>query len=173
MNPIRRMLVTVAMAGVVTGAAPVMAGAQTLREDPATFVVVGAVYQRAVFGDDNPKASAEVGPTIGLLFRSGRSGRSALTLEIVAQPNPPHNPHYQESFAPIVVMAGAQMGRRTYVRLSGGVTTVTNIAPMLGIAVGIERPIRSRRIGLEVVTRAGGSPGVFGGAMGVQGLWRF
>lgn len=173
MNPIRRLLVTVAFAGVLSGSIPAMAGAQTIQEAPTAFVVAGTVYQRAVFGDDSPKSSAAVGPVVGLLFRSGRSGRTALTLELIAQPNPPDNPHYPESFAPVVAMAGVQIGRRTYVRLSGGVTTVSNIAPMLGLAVGIERQIRTRRIGLEVVTRAGGSPGVFGGGIGVQGLWRF
>jgi hypothetical protein len=173
MGSIGRILLIFVVAGVTPALLPTTAAAQSTREPGAAMLVAGVIYQKAIFGDDSPKTAAAVGPAVGLLLRSGRSGRTAFTLEIIAQPNPPINPHYTESFAPFVVMGGAQIGRRTYVRLSGGVMTVTNIAPMIGLAAGIERPVGTRSVAVEGVARAGGSPGAFGGATGLQALFRF
>lgn len=159
------------LTGVIVSAlilGPTAAWAETRREGPALFGVAGIVYQQAVFGDDNPKGSHAIGPTFGGLVRGPRSGRAALTFEAMLQPRPTTNPHYAESFAPFHAMAGAQIGRRTYARLSGGITSVGGAAPIVGVAVGRERPFGATRLaGAEFVVRAGGvigAAGVFAGA---------
>ena len=162
---VTRMIVPVLMLGL----GPAAAWAEPGREAPATLAVAGIVYQQAVFGDDSPKTNHAIGPTLGVLFRGPRSGRTALTFEAMLQPRPAENPHYPESFAPFHLMAGAQIGRRTYTRLSGGITSVGGVAPIVGLAIGAERPFGATWLaGAEFVVRAGGVVGAAGAFAGAQ-----
>jgi hypothetical protein len=53
----------------------------------------GLAFQRGVFGDDDPRVDAELGPTIAVQWCDLRSGAPALMLDSVIWLNRLENPH--------------------------------------------------------------------------------
>lgn len=144
------------------------ASAQT-SEPPVVLVVPGFAHERAIFGDDDPKITARVGPTIGVQARSGRTGLTALVFEGTFHMRPAENPHYPELFAPLTFQLGGQVGRTFHVRPSGGGAWQSgSVMPVAGVAVGFERRVGNYRVAPELAVRVSGSHGIAGWMAGVQ-----
>jgi hypothetical protein len=169
-----RIPVVVIASTVVTvgGAGP--AFAQDARREASAMLVPGVVYQHATFGDDSPRSTSGPGLTIGLQVRGPQSGRTALVVEAMVQPNALENPHLPERFLSVYVLGGVQIGRRTYVRPGGGVAFQGGgIGPVLGVAVGRSRQSTTGFLaGAEFVIRASGTRGLAGVIAGVHLLVR-
>jgi hypothetical protein len=112
-----------AVAVLISLAGPTAANAQ----DPAPGTVdvrfvPGIVRQGGIFGDDSPEtAAATTGFTLGLQVRTANTRRTGFSLELTFQPIGVRNPHFDESLRSLYVLAGAEIGRRTYVRPAAGV----------------------------------------------------
>lgn len=141
--------------------------------------VPGIVGQGGIFGDDSPEeASTTAGLTLGLQIRTGNTRRTGLSLELTFQPVALQNPHFDESLRSLYVLAGAEIGRRTYVRPAAGVALQMfsgafaegpSLGLALGVGVGHRRPVGDRMdVGVEFSAAASGSPGVGHWMMGVQ-----
>lgn len=170
MSRLRRIAISLFI-GIAGGLHAQALSAQTLpREEPAAFGAAGFVRTSAVFGDDDPKRAHDSGVTLGVLVRGPRAGRSAWTFEATVVPDPLQNPHFAESFAPLCLQVGRQIGRRVYIRPGAGVTLQGGgPAPMVSIAIGSERQFRNGVIGApELIIRAGGAVGIAGWMAGVQ-----
>jgi hypothetical protein len=163
----RTRAITGLMLMLLFAAAATDAAAQS--QPPAVFGLAGALVQKADY--DNARSGTTIGPTIGFQVRTGRLRATAFSFELMGQPNPARQKRleYEDSFAPFYAMGGAEIGRRTYVRLSAGVTTVTSAGPMAGLAIGFERPTGASLLsGAEFVIRVGGAAGEIGAMAGVQ-----
>jgi hypothetical protein len=156
---------------VIAATSAQFAEAQTSgREDVAALAVAGVVRTSAVFGDDDPRRTHGSGVSLGLQVRGPRAGRSAWVFEAALQTDPVQNPHFAESFAPVQVQFGRQIGRRLFVRPSGGIVLQAgSVAPLAGVAVGWEHQFRNGLISApEFVVRAGGAVGIAGWMAGFQ-----
>lgn len=154
----------------ITAIHPSAAWAQQAKEGTVALMALGFVYQQAVFGDDNPRRNAGSGASIGIQIRGPRSGSRALVFEGTYHPNAVENPHYPEQFLPLCAQLGAQIGRRLYVRPSGGVAVQSgSFVPVLGVAIGREQVFGGKYLaGAEFVIRASGSRGLVGWIAGLQ-----
>ena len=110
-----------------------------------------------------------IGPTVGFQFRTSRDGSIAYVYELSAQFVPARVRHqtFEDPFAPFYAMGGAEFWRGRYLRLSVGFTTIDNMAPIAGLAVGIETGT-GLLTGAEVIVRVGGRPNALGVLAGVQ-----
>ena len=157
-------------ASLLAGIHPNAAWAQQAKENTASLVVPGLVYQQAVFGDDNPKWNAGIGMSIGVQIRGPRSGSTALVFEGTFHPNAVENPHYPEQCLPLCAQIGAQFGRGVFVRPSGGFAVQSgSFVPVLGVAIGLDHDFGGKYLaGAEFLIRASGSHGLFGWIAGLQ-----
>ncbi len=131
-----------------------------------------------IFGDDNPRTVAGVGASIGLQLRARPDRRTGASLEIAFEPIGIANPHFDETLRPIYVLAGAEIGRRWYVRPSGGIAlqlwsgafAERGITPALAMSVAVGRHLdRGQiRLGIEGVGRTSFSVGALSWTLGVQ-----
>jgi hypothetical protein len=144
--------------------------AQQEKQGAAALVAPGFVYQKATFGDDDPMSDARPGLAAGVQIRAPRSRSTALVFEGTLQFHAVKNPHFPEEFLPLYVQVGAQIGRRAYVRPSGGVAFQNgSIAPVVGFALGFDQAIGLRSLAnSEIVIRASVSNGLYGWIVGVQ-----
>jgi hypothetical protein len=168
----RSAVIATLLSGVVA-VIPAAVGAQDTR------LVVGAALQRGIFGDDDPRAHSEYGPTIGVQVCPRRPGVAGFCFEALLEPNSVQNPHFDESLQQLHLQAGVRIGGRTYVRPSAGVAvqmwsgTMAESGLGLGIAagaaIGRDVPIgRGIRLSPEIVARASFAWGVFTTSLGVQ-----
>lgn len=138
----------------------------------AVFGVGGVVYQAIAHSEADPGAFNTLGPTIGFQFRTARSGSIGYVFELMADPVPARDRHklFDDSFAPFYGMAGIEIGRRRYIRLSAGATTMDEIAPIAGIAIGFESGGSQTGLltGAEFIVRAGGRKDAVGVFAGIQ-----
>ena len=106
----------------------------------------------ASFGDNNPRSSSGGAFTIGGFLLLPVSGSTDLTAEATWRPTKLTNPHFDESFTSLYLLAGVQFGGESvYFRPSLGVDlqywsgTQTEVdsgtAGALGLAIGFEKPI--------------------------------
>ena len=153
-------------------------------QDPAPRTVdvrfvPGIVGQGGIFGDDSPEAAATTaGLTLGFQVRTANTRRTGFSLELTFQPVAVHNPHFDESLRSLYVLAGAEIGRRTYVRpaagvalqmFSGAFAASPSLGLALGVGVGHRRPVGDRMdVGVEFSAASSGGPGVGHWMMGVQ-----
>lgn len=155
---------------IVAGVGPKAVYAQQPSDGAAYFLVPGLVYQQATFGDDDPRSAARFGPTIGVQFRGPRPRSMAFVFEATGQLHAVQNPHYPERFVPFYVQLGAQIGRRLYLRPSGGVALQSgSVAPVFGAAIGRDQRVGNKYLaGAEFIVRVSGSHGLFGWIAGLQ-----
>lgn len=131
-----------------------------------------------VFGDDNPRSVTGVGASVALQLRARPDRRTGATLEIAVEPLGIGNPHFDETLRPVYVLAGAEIGRRWYVRPSGGIAfqlwsgafAESGITPALAMSVAVGRHLERGRIGvgIEGVGRTSFSVGALSWTLGVQ-----
>ena len=106
----------------------------------------------ASFGDDNPRSSGGGAFTLGGFLLIPLSGSTDLTAEATWRPTTLSNPHFDESFTSVYLLAGVEFGGGSvYFRPSLGVDlqywsgTMTEVesgtAGALGLAIGFEKPI--------------------------------
>ena len=137
----------------------------------------GLVSQGGVFGDDDPESDRGLGLTLGLQVRGQMHRRTGGSLDVVFQPVGIRNPHFDETLRTLFILAGAEIGRRTYVRPAFGVALQTwsgtsaesggDLALAAGIAIG-RRGVGSPRVGIEAIARCAASPGALGWMLGVN-----
>ena len=112
----------------------------------------GLGFATATFGDDNPRSSTAGAVTIGAFLLLPVSGATDVTIEATWRPTKISNPHFDESFTSLYLLAGMQFGGKSvYVRPSLGVdlqywsgawsTGESGTAGAIGLAVGFEKPI--------------------------------
>ena len=141
--------------------------------------VPGIVGQGGIFGDDSPQTAATTaGLTLGLQVRTANTKRTGFSLDLTFQPVAVQNPHFDESLRSLYVLAGAEIGRRTYVRpaagvalqmFSGAFAASPSLGLALGVGVGHRRPVGDRMdVGVEFSAASSGSPGAAHWMMGVQ-----
>jgi hypothetical protein len=162
-----RYICAVALIG-LTCAVP--AAAQQTTQPTAVFAAAGIIRQQVVHGFGGRREPSVIGPTLGFQLRTERRGRVGFVFEGMAQLAPAKDRRklYEEAFAPFYLMGGFEIGRRRYIRLSGGVTTVDRAALMAGAALGVESNGRGIVTGAEVVIRVGGQPNALGVIAGIQ-----
>lgn len=142
-------------------------------------LVVGAALQQGIFGDDDPRARSEYGPTIGVQVCPRRPGVAGFCVEALLEPNAVRNPHFDESLQQLHLQAAVRIGGRTYVRPSAGVAVQmwsgtmaesgVGLAGAAGAAIGHDFQIGAGvRVSPEVVARASLAFGVFTTSLGVQ-----
>ena len=142
-------------------------------------LVPGIVGQGGIFGDDSPEgAGVTTGLTLGFQARTANTRRTGFSLELTFQPVGVRNPHFDESLHSLYVLAGAEIGRRTYVRPAAGVALQMfsgtfaagpSVGLAFGVGVGHRRPVADRMdIGVEFSAATSASPGVGHWMMGVQ-----
>jgi hypothetical protein len=161
-------------------AAPAPARAQ---EEPRfggaeTRFAAGVVWQRGIFGDDDPEAQSAAGLIVGMQLRHRTTGRVGASLELAFQPIGLPNPHFDEALHTLYVLAGPEIGRRLYVRPVGGVAlqiwsgsraeSAFSFALAAGVAVGWSLTSRDGRFRPELVVRCSASPGALSTMIGVQ-----
>lgn len=141
--------------------------------------VPGLVGQGGVFGDDSPEAAETTTAfTLGFQVRTANTRRTGFSLELTLQPIGVRNPHFDESLHSLYVLAGAEIGRRTYVRPAAGVALQMfsgtfaagpSVGLAFGVGVGHRRPVADRMdVGVEFTAATSASPGVGHWMMGVQ-----
>src|SRR5688500_5001286 len=128
-----------------------------------TRLAPGLVWHGAIFGDDNPKTTGGLRPTIAVLVRGRPERLFGFSFEAMLEPLGVANPHFDERLHSLQLHAGAEIGRRAIVRPSVGIgvqvwsgssaETGLGLAPAVGIAVGHRRA--------EAVARASYSHGAF------------
>jgi len=138
----------------------------------------GVVWERGIFGDDDPKSTAQIGATFGVQVRHRTAGRIGASLEIAVQPIGLGNPHFGETLRTLYVLAGPEIGRQTYLRPTGGVAqqmwsgsmaeSGANFAPAFGIAIGRRTGTDRMWLNPEFVIRCSGSPGAASAMFGMQ-----
>jgi hypothetical protein len=138
----------------------------------------GVVWQHGIFGDDDPKSTAQIGAIFGMQVRHRTSGRVGASLEIAFEPLGLGNPHFDETLRTLYVLAGPEIGRRTYVRPAGGVAlqmwsgsmaeSSANFALALGVAIGRRAGTDRMWLNPEFVIRCSGSPGAASVMFGMQ-----
>ena len=143
-----------------------------------TRFAAGVVWQQGIFGDDDPEARSRLGAIVGLQVRHRTAGRVGASLELALQPIGLSNPHLDESLHTFYVLAGPEIGRRTYVRPVGGVAlqawsgsqaeTGLNFALAFGVAVGRRIDMGRRWWNPEFVFRCSASPGAASAMIGFQ-----
>ncbi len=123
-----------------------------------------------ITGDLDHGPANVIGPTLGFQFRTARSGAAGYVFELMAQTVPAMDRHalFEDPFAPFYLMGGVEIGRRRYIRLSAGFTTVDSMAPMAGVALGVERGGRGLLTDAEFIVRVGGRANALGVLTGVQ-----
>jgi hypothetical protein len=164
----------------VTLAWPVAASAQ---EPPAGTTDVrfapGIVRHGGVFGDDSPEwASPTLALTVGIQVRTRAARRTGFSFEATLDPVGVRNPHFDETLHSLYLLAGAEIGRRTYVRpgagiafqmFSGAFAAGPSAGLAFGVAVGRKQAIGERmHVSPEFVARASASPGAGHWMIGVQ-----
>jgi len=157
---------TLVVAVCVLWAVPAVAQQATPEAEVAVFGVGGLLIQQVV-RDGQLSTTA---PTIGFQYRSAHESPAGFVVEISVQPSPAkdRHPSISNSLAPFYLMAGAEIGRGRYIRLSVGFTSVATVAPIAGIAVGLESRGRGLITGLEFVARIAGTSSAIGVLAGVQ-----
>jgi hypothetical protein len=171
------------MAPIAALAALVLA-APALAQDPATTggaetrFAGGLVWQQGVFGDDDPESRSSMGAIVGLQIRRRSAGAVGASFELAVQPIGLRNPHFDESLHTVYALAGPEIGRRIYVRPTGGVAlqmwsgsaaeSGLGFALAAGIAVGRRTQTGSRWLNPEFVVRCSASPGAAALMVGVQ-----
>jgi hypothetical protein len=169
---------TFAIAAVIA-ALPATAAAQQPESDRVELrFAPGLVQQYGVFGDDDPRGTSAIGPTLGFQLRRHPAHRTGFSFEATLQPTGIDNPHFDETLRSIYVQAGAEIGRRMYVRPSAGVAfqfwsgafaADPSIALAFGVAIGYRRPPGERAsFWPELVARVSGGPGIGHAMVGVQ-----
>ena len=157
------------------------AAAQDVRVAP------GLVWHGAIFGDDNPKSTGSVRPTVSLLARGQTRRFAGFTFEAMLEPIGVANPHFDESLHSLHTQIGAEFGRGFTVRpaiglgvqLWSGASAESGIglAPAVSIAFGHRHPPapgpagstwRLVHISPEVVARMSYSHGAFSWMGGIQ-----
>lgn len=155
-----------AAAFVLLLAAPARAQ-QTKPDEPvAVFGVAGVLDQQV----ERAGQLGTTGPTVGFQYRSAHQGPAGFVVEISVQPAPAQDRHptISDSLAPFYLMSGVEVGRHRYVRVSVGFTSVATVAPIAGVAIGLESSGRGVITGLEFVTRVAGTAKSFGIMAGFQ-----
>jgi hypothetical protein len=143
-----------------------------------TNYAAGVVWQRGIFGDDDPETRSAPGIILGLQVRDRTAGRTSASIELSFQPIGLANPHFDEALHTLYVLAGAQIGRRLYVRPAGGIAlqmwtgsrteSAFSFALAAGFAVGWRDQSRHGRFHPELVVRCSASPGAISTLIGVQ-----
>lgn len=138
-------------------------------EPMAVYVAGGVLSQQIVKAPDHPGSFGSTGPTLGFQYRTARSGNAAFVFEIAAQLLPAHvrYPQYDDQLAPFYLLGGVEVGRRKYVRISAGFSTIDDMVPMVGLAAGFNSG-QGVLTGAEFVVRACGRPHAMGVMAGVQ-----
>lgn len=167
-----RMRMIAAVVGfVLAGASSAFAQQQAaLPPEPmAVFAVGGVLSQQIVKAPEHPGSFGSTGPTLGFQYRTARSGAAAFVFEIAAQLLPAHvrYPQYEDQLSPFYMLGGAEFGRRKYVRISAGFSTIDDMVPMVGVAAGFNSG-QGVLTGAEFIVRACGRPHAMGILAGVQ-----
>lgn len=169
-----------ACAVLITGMTASAAAAQQPENDRTELRVAPGVFrQGGIFGDDSPRrADGTFGATVGLQVRRHPARRSGFSFEATLQPMGVRNPHFDETLRSVYVQAGLEIGRRFYVRPSGGVAVRfwsgafaadPSIGLALGLAIGYRRPPTERvSVWPELVLRSSAEPGAGHWMIGVQ-----
>jgi hypothetical protein len=141
-------------------------------------LVPGAGGLGGVFGDDNPRGVSGVGISIGLQVRGRPSQRTGPSFELAFEPIGVGNPHFDETLRTIYLMAGAEIGRRWYVRPAGGFAlqlwsgsrAETGLNPALAMSVAVGRHLERGgvTVAIEGVGRTSFSPGALSWTLGMQ-----
>ncbi len=143
-------------------------------EPTSVYGLVGLLSQQVLRTAPVPGPQNLPGPTLGFQFRTSRAGQLGWVFELMAQTRPAQDRHvnglaaYNDAVAPFYMLVGAEFGRGRYVRVSGGVTTIDNVAPMAGVALGFETTHARTLSGAELVVRVGGRRNALGVLVGVQ-----
>ena len=127
------------------------------------------MQQQVLHGSPDRDPANNIGPTLGFQFRTPRNGPAAYVFELMAQPVPAWDRHalFEDPFAPFYLAGGVEIGRKKYIRVSAGFTTVGSVAPIAGLALGLENGGRLLT-GAEFVVRMGGRPHAYGVLAGLQ-----
>lgn len=162
----------------LVAAAPARAQEEPRVGGAETRFAAGIVWQRGIFGDDDPEARSAPGVIVGMQVRHRTTGRVGASLELAFQPVGLPNPHFDEALHTLYVLAGPEIGRRLYVRPVGGVAlqiwsgsraeSALSFALAAGIAVGWSPTSRGGRFRPELVVRCSASPGALSTVIGVQ-----
>ncbi|HYN09576.1 MAG TPA: hypothetical protein VES67_19495 [Vicinamibacterales bacterium] len=157
---------------------PALAQEQQAAGGAETRYAAGVVWQGGVFGDDDPESLSRSGVILGLQVRHRTQGRVGASFEIAFQPVGLPNPHFDETLHTFYVLAGPEIGRRTYVRPVGGVALQAwsgsmtesglNFALAAGIAVGRRMGTSRMWLNPEFVIRCSASPGAGSTMIGLQ-----
>lgn len=159
-------------------AAPAVAQESSGMSGAETRFAAGVVWQQGVFGDDDPEARSSIGAIVGLQVRRRTTRTLGASFEIAVQPIGIRNPHFDESLHTIYALAGPEIGRRTYVRPTGGVAlqiwsgssaeSGLGFALAAGVAVGRRAQAGHRSFNPEFVIRCSASPGAAAVIVGGQ-----
>jgi hypothetical protein len=147
-------LVLTAQADLFAQQEPPIAPGESDRAGVAVRLVAGILYGCASFGDENPESTEKFGFNIGGQLWAPMTRSLAFVLEGVWQPTKVENPHefIDEAFSPFYLLGGLEFaGEDAYVRPSVGLAWLSwsgasapgepELAPMLGLALGSERPL--------------------------------
>lgn len=130
------------------------AKAEGAKADVVGRLALGVVSQGGIFGDDNPREQSAIAPTIGGQVWKRFSASKALVFEGTLQPKGLQNPHFDEQVNVLSLQLGPELGRRLYVRPSGGFAMRLwsgsrsnggiDFAPALGVAIGRRQAVGAR-----------------------------
>ena len=162
----------------VVAAAPARAQEKPTVGGAETRFAAGVVWQRGIFGDDDPEARSAPGVVVGMQVRHRTTGRVGASLELAFQPIGLPNPHFDESLHTLYLLAGPEVGRSVYFRPVGGVAlqiwsgsraeSPFSFALAAGVAVGWSPTSRHGRFRPELVVRCSASPGALSTMIGMQ-----
>jgi len=156
-----------------------IAEAQEAARGVAVRFGAGVARQGGIFGDDDPRSRSGTGVTVTAQVRGQTDRRTGLALDLTLQPMGVGNPHFDETLQALYVQVGPEIGRRSYVRLAGGVAIQSwsgsradaglGLAPAFGIAIGRRISIRpGRDVAPEAIARWSVTHGAFAWIAGVQ-----
>jgi hypothetical protein len=142
-------------------------------------LTAGVGRQYGVFGDDSPKDSQGVAPSVGGHLLARRSPRFAWVLEGTLHPAGLKNPHFDESVSSLYVQFGPEFGRRVHVRPAVGMAVQSwsgsrscqcmDLALAGGVAAGTAHLVGAGvRVTPELFARGAMAVGAFTSAVGVQ-----
>lgn len=141
-------------------------------------VAPGLVWHGAIFGDDDPKSTGSIRPTIGVITRGQVDRRAGFTFEARLEPIGIRNPHFDERLHSLDLLAGVEIGRRFTIRPGAGVVVQSwmgrdaesafGIAPALSIAIGHRHAGGGFHISPEFVGRASFTHGALSWMAGLQ-----
>jgi hypothetical protein len=143
----------------------------------SVLFVPGIVFTAGLFGDDSPKGTDRLGPSLGTRLCIGGRG-AAFIGDLNFLPLPLTNPHFDEKLRPAFVDAGVRIGRGTCFRIGAGLTlqfwsgksaaSKLDYGLTLMVAAGREGFGGWKRVAPELVVRASAARGIALLSLGAQ-----